>query len=137
MPSDLLIITDNHLVSIMETISANEELLQQIQNIRAEFLHNYNTNYNLQTLQMVRYTLLNFFKDIHTRISIFLRDGSQTSDGRFITKNSKIVVNCECQIPGVIRYFKGDSDDALKIENFDTESEFFVDSTPTILGMNM
>lgn len=35
-------------------------------------------------LQRIRYDLLNYFQDIHIKVSVFLRLGQQNGDGTFV-----------------------------------------------------
>ncbi len=114
-PSDLLLITDNHLASLQEMVgggggsgeaeSGFPETAELVGTVRSQFLFHYQNRYDLLQLQLIRYYLLNLLKDIHTRVSIFLREGVQSADGRFTIPTDKVVVECECLIPGQIRYF--------------------------------
>lgn len=49
----------------------------------------FQTYYCMQNaaLQRIRYDLLNYFQDIHVKVSIFLRLGQQNNDGTFIRPN--------------------------------------------------
>lgn len=44
-------------------------------------------------LQRIRYDLLNYFQDIHIKVSIFLRLGQQNNDGTFVTPAHELIPN--------------------------------------------
>ena len=120
----------------MITSTENEEAIELIATVRNQFLYHFNNRFDLVQLQLIRNSLLNFLKDIHTRVSIFLREGIQSSDGRFFIPTNRVTLECECQIPGVIRHFKeGNVIDST--ENFDTGTEYLVEDARTSLGLNM
>ena len=159
--SDLITITDNHLLSVPGIIqqiateasnSDSEEgknnlkdssllAVQMVHKVREQFLRHYANNLNNQfdgiQLQLMRYSLLNFFRNIHTRVSIFLREGIQNAEGRFVIPTDQIKVECECQIPGVIRYF-GPDNTLQCTETYDTGTKYLVlQNVKTMLGLNM
>lgn len=106
-PSDLLLITDNHLASLQEMVggAGYPETSELVGTVRSQFLFHYQNRFDLLQLHLIRAYLLNLLKDIHTRVSIFLREGVQGVDGRFIIPTDRVFVECECLIPGQIRYF--------------------------------
>lgn len=146
-PTDLLTITDNHFTSILDLIEnhecstderfkLDEDPTELVSSVRNQFLYHYHT-IDLILLQVIRYNILNFLKDIHTRVSIFLREGIQVADGKFVIPVEKVVVECECQIPGVIRYFGGEENQITTTESFEVQGDFIVDDNRTTLGLNM
>lgn len=133
---DLILLTDNHLSSLQQLMAtSHEETAELVSTVRNQFLYHYQNRYDLFQLQLMRYSLLNLLKDIHTRVSIFLREGIQNADGRFFIATNRVVVECECQIPGVIRYFNEKGIE--KTENFETGAEYVVNDQRTTLGLNM
>ena len=50
-----------------------------------------------------RYSILNFFQDIHVRISAFLQDKVQHNNGKFVM-HPVTAVYTGMEIPGTIRY---------------------------------
>ena len=50
----------------------------------------------------IRYSILNFFQDIHVRISAFLQDNVQHNDGRFVI-SPPTVVYPGAEPPGTIK----------------------------------
>ncbi len=111
-----------------------EQTIQFIQNSKEKFVNHY-ISFNLAQLQHIRYTLLAFLQDIKTRVSIFLRDGTQENDGKFVIKPVG-VVTCECQIPGLIKYFN-EKDEVRDIVTFASGGQYSVSNEKTILGLNM
>ena len=139
-PSDLITITDNHLVSLIEMIGHGEdeqETIELVETVRNQFLYHYTNRFDLVTLQLMRYSLLNLFKDVHTRVSIFLREGIQLANGQFRIEVNTIQVECECQVPGVIRYFQPPDNQLARVEHFPINCEYVVNDTRTMLGLNM
>lgn len=141
-PTDLITITDNHFMSILEMLDqcnineTEEDAVQLVASVRNQFLFHYHTM-DLITLQLVRYNILNFLKDVLTRVSIFLREQIQTNEGKFVIPVDRMKVECECQIPGVIRYFRGIENEIIQTNTFDVEGEYVVCDTRTELGLNM
>ena len=132
-PFDLINITLNHLDSMCE-MARMEQTLKMIQNSKEMFTNIY-SNMNWYRLQHIRYTILTFLQDIKTRVSIFLRDGTQENDGKFVIKPIG-VVSCECQIPGLIKYFDR-NDEVIHVDRFDSLGQYTVSNGKTNLGLNM
>lgn len=142
-PSDLLAISDNHLGSIEKMIEGNDKICETVHKVRDRFKEYYQPVDEIG-LGQVRYSILNFLKDIHTRVSIFLREGVQATDGRFVINAENIRVECECQVPGVVRYFQaeeqstsGGGADLVRVEHFEAGGQYYIDDMPTTLGHNM
>lgn len=152
-PTDIITITDNHFISIIEMINqtngtgssnrqdvhnSNEQnnTAEIVKVIRNQFLFHYKTYDSIQ-FQYIRYNLINFLKDIRTRVSIFLREGKQTNDGLFVIPFDRVNVECECQIPGIIRYFQGPNNEIIRTEHFDVGGEYVIDESRTTLGKSM
>ncbi len=132
-PVDLIDITMNHLNSICEMAKV-EQTLKFVNDSKEKFLNHY-ANYNWAQLQHIRYTILAFLQDIKTRVSIFLRDGTQENDGQFVIKPIG-VVSCDCQVPGLIKYFN-ENDEVCSIDNFPSGGKYTVCNDKTSLGLNM
>lgn len=153
-PSDIITVTDNHFISIIEMLKNNDNdgnngdeqqnkpetscnnIVEIVNVVRNQFLLHYQ-QYDLLRFQQIRYNLLNFLKDIRTRVSIFLREGLQTNDGMFVIPYQNVMVECECQIPGVVRYFHGSYNEIIRTEHFDVGGHYLVDDSRTKLGLNM
>jgi len=132
-PIDLVELTINHFNS-MSDMAKVEQTHKLIQNSKETFLKHY-ANFNWAQLQHIRYTILGFLQDIKTRVSIFLRDGTQDNDGNFDIKPEG-VVSCDCQIPGLIKYFN-EKDEVRDIVTFASGGQYAVSNEKTTLGINM
>ncbi|KAF7495630.1 Protein OSCP1 [Sarcoptes scabiei] len=168
-PSDIITITDNHLISIIDLLNVNrlepngtverKEMIDLLRSpsaeiratsltmtdnttinivnvVRNQFLFHFQHHDSIQ-FQLIRYGLLNFFKDIRTRVSIFLRDGTQNSDGIFLMAYDHVSIECECQIPGFIRYFQGSSNEIIRTDRFNVGCEYVINDRRTSLGLNI
>ena len=132
-PIDLIHITLNHLESMCQ-MSRLESTIKLIEESKEKFLSIY-FNMNLAELQHIRYTILTFFQDIKTRVSIFLRDGTQENDGSFVIKPIGSV-SCDCQVPGLIKYFD-QNDEVIQVDTFNSLGQYIVSTNKTNLGLNM
>ncbi|XP_053432360.1 protein OSCP1 isoform X4 [Nycticebus coucang] len=65
--------------------------------------------------QLIRQTLLSFFQDLHIRVSIFLKDRVQNSNGRFVLPVSG-PVPWGTEVPGLIRMFNKKGEEVKKME---------------------
>ncbi|XP_008692613.2 protein OSCP1 isoform X2 [Ursus maritimus] len=65
--------------------------------------------------QLIRQTLLIFFQDLHIRVSIFLKDKVQNSNGRFVLPVSG-PVPWGTEVPGLIRMFNDKGKEVKKVE---------------------
>ncbi|CAG2161210.1 unnamed protein product [Oppiella nova] len=132
-PLDLIHITLNHLES-MSRMARLDNTLKLIESSKEKFI-NYYLDMNWTKLQHIRHTILTFLQDIQTRVSIFLRDGTQENDGKFVIKPEG-VVSCDCQMPGVIKYFN-QNNEVIEVDNFDPLGQYVVSTDKTFLGLNI
>ncbi|TKS82369.1 Protein OSCP1 [Collichthys lucidus] len=65
--------------------------------------------------QLIRQTLLIFFQDMHIRVSIFLKDKVQNSNGRFVLPTSGPVPH-GTQVPGLIRMFGCTGEETSRVQ---------------------
>ncbi|NXV77826.1 OSCP1 protein, partial [Atlantisia rogersi] len=72
--------------------------------------------------QFIRQTLLVFFQDMHIRVSIFLKDKVQSSNGRFVLPISG-PVPWGTEVPGLIRIFNHNGDEVKRTE-FTTDGNY-------------
>ncbi|XP_075259480.1 uncharacterized protein LOC142351229 [Convolutriloba macropyga] len=106
-PKDLLLVTYNHLDTIAKLIPD-----QQVQT-KALVENVYKTvdkifgGMTAGQFQRLRAMLLNFFQDIHVRVSVFLRDKLQTQTGKFIIGPNRTLAS-GVDTPGSIRIYKRD-----------------------------
>lgn len=102
-PIDVLMGTLNHMDAIREFAEGNDAILAQVEEVYALIKENY-ASATPGEFQLIRQTLLSFFQDMHIRVSIFLKDGVQLPNGRFVlTKEGQVPWGTDT--PGTIRFF--------------------------------
>uniref|UniRef100_A0A8C3H2F0 Organic solute carrier partner 1 n=1 Tax=Corvus moneduloides TaxID=1196302 RepID=A0A8C3H2F0_CORMO len=102
-PRDILLVTFNHLGCHQDFISDSPGILNQVDETFRQLIETYNCLSDGE-FQLIRQTLLIFFQDMHIRVSIFLKDKVQNSNGRFVLPISG-PVPWGTEVPGLIRIF--------------------------------
>uniref|UniRef100_A0A8C5LTX1 Organic solute carrier partner 1 n=1 Tax=Leptobrachium leishanense TaxID=445787 RepID=A0A8C5LTX1_9ANUR len=107
-PKDILLVTFNHMDAIKDFIRESPSILNQVEETFRQLIDTYNS-IPAGEFQLIRQTLLIFFQDMHIRVSIFLKDKVQNSNGRFVLPTSG-PVPWGTEVPGLIRMynFKGE-----------------------------
>ncbi|XP_061676611.1 protein OSCP1 [Syngnathoides biaculeatus] len=100
-PRDILLVSFNHMDAIKEFVKDTACILSQVDEMYQQLIEMY-TPLPSGEFQLIRQTLLIFFQDMHIRVSIFLRDKVQNSNGRFVLPISGPVPH-GTKIPGLIR----------------------------------
>eukprot|EP00128_Syssomonas_multiformis_P019020 Colp12_sorted_trinity150504_noHs@23242 len=101
-PFDIIFITLVHMDSIKQMVADNEQCVSLIEKTQIRLVKTYSKMTHAQ-LQSIKVTLLSFFQDKHTKVSLFLQEGYQKSDSTFvIPANGPIPRTVE--MPGEIRY---------------------------------
>ena len=93
-PRDLVFVTLNHLDAIMDYattpgVKKNVELAYEL------LIQSY-CPLSLDEMRAIRYSMLNFLKDIKIRVSIFLQEKKQNLDGSFVTHPANVVPRGGC-----------------------------------------
>ncbi|GLH14809.1 Protein OSCP1 [Gryllus bimaculatus] len=104
-PLDILFITLNHLDAVRSFVPS--PYLQKQIDFAYEMLIDKYGHMTLGELQNIRYCLLNFFQDLKVRVSVFLKQGVQQDDGKFLIPASGHVPS-GYEVPGCIRIFGWD-----------------------------
>lgn len=143
-PKDILLITLNHMDAIRKFVDGQSSILQQVEHVYRLLLETYGSMTS-GGFHLVRQTLLNFFQDMHIRVSIFLKDKVQTSNGRFVLSNSG-PVPWGAHVPGTIKCYD-EKGRETKSQNFPAGGSYHQLSKPgstdmkgdrvTQLGTNM
>ncbi|XP_045195678.1 protein OSCP1-like isoform X1 [Mercenaria mercenaria] len=102
-PKDILLITLNHMDAIRKFVDGQANILQQVEHVYRLLLESFGPMTS-GGFHLIRQTLLNFFQDMHIRVSIFLKDKVQTSNGRFVLPVGG-PVPWGTQVPGSIKCF--------------------------------
>ncbi|KAM6172821.1 protein OSCP1 isoform 1-T1 [Erethizon dorsatum] len=113
-PKDVLLVTFNHLDAIKEFIRDSPTILHQVDETFRQLTEVYGA-LSAGEFQLIRQTLLLFFQDLHIRVSIFLKDRVQNSNGRFVLPVSG-PVPWGTEVPGLIRMFNNKGEEVKKIE---------------------
>uniref|UniRef100_A0A8C3W7Q6 Organic solute carrier partner 1 n=1 Tax=Catagonus wagneri TaxID=51154 RepID=A0A8C3W7Q6_9CETA len=102
-PKDVLLVTFNHLDAIKGFIQDSPAILHQVDETVRRLTETYGS-LSAGEFQLIRQMLLVFFQDLHIRVSIFLKDRVQNSNGRFVLPVSG-PVPWGTEVPGLIRMF--------------------------------
>lgn len=102
-PRDIILVTLNHLDAMRGFVGDAAEIRQQLDHVYRLLMESF-ASLSLGEYQLIRLTLLNFFQDMHIRVSIFLKDKVQNSNGRFVLPLSGPLPH-GTENPGLIRYF--------------------------------
>ncbi|XP_062255419.1 protein OSCP1 isoform X1 [Platichthys flesus] len=116
-PKDILLVSFNHMDAIKDFVKDTPSILGQVDETYQQLIEMY-TPMCSGEFQLIRQTLLIFFQDMHIRVSIFLKDKVQNSNGRFVLPISGPVPH-GTQVPGLIRMFSctGEEVNRLKFTN--------------------
>ncbi|CAH2221905.1 Hypothetical predicted protein [Pelobates cultripes] len=113
-PKDILLVTFNHMDAIKEFIRESPSILNQVDETFRQLIDTYNS-IPAGEFQLIRQTLLIFFQDMHIRVSIFLKDKVQNSNGRFVLPTSG-PVPWGTEVPGLIRIYNFKGEETKRVE---------------------
>ncbi|XP_059859763.1 protein OSCP1 isoform X3 [Globicephala melas] len=113
-PKDVLLVTFNHLDAIKGFIRDSPTILHQVDETFQQLTEIYG-GLSAGEFQLIRQTLLIFFQDLHIRVSIFLKDKVQNSNGRFVLPVSG-PLPWGTKVPGLIRTFNNKGEEVRKVE---------------------
>ncbi|XP_054996270.1 protein OSCP1 isoform X1 [Sorex araneus] len=113
-PKDVLLITFNHLDAIKGFVRDSPTIVNQVDETFRQLMDIYG-GLSAGEFQLIRQTLLIFFQDLHIRVSIFLKDKVQNSNGRFVLPVSG-PVPWGTEVPGLIRMFNSKGQEVKKVE---------------------
>lgn len=102
-PADVLFVTLNHLDMLRDLTKDDPKIFENIEFVYTLLKQQYGTLSAAQW-QFIRLTLLQFFQDMHTKVSLFLKAKSQADNGWFVISKSG-PVPYGTDVPGTIRYF--------------------------------
>ncbi|XP_061814498.2 protein OSCP1 [Nerophis lumbriciformis] len=113
-PKDILLVSFNHMDAIKEFVKDTACILSQVDETYQQLIEMY-TPLPSGEFQLIRQTLLIFFQDMHIRVSIFLKDKVQNSNGRFVLPISGPVPH-GTQTPGLIRMFNCTGEESRRLQ---------------------
>ncbi|XP_064204838.1 protein OSCP1a isoform X2 [Anguilla rostrata] len=102
-PRDLLLVSFNHLDAVKNFVKDVPAIFNQVEETHRLLIEMY-VPLSAGEFQLIRQTLLLFFQDLHIRVSLFLKDKVQNSNGRFALPVTG-PVPYGVEVPGVIRIF--------------------------------
>ncbi|XP_052088947.1 protein OSCP1-like [Mytilus californianus] len=102
-PRDIILVTLNHLDAMRNFVGDAAEIRQQLDHVYRLLMESF-ASLSMGEYQLIRQTLLNFFQDMHIRVSIFLKDKVQNSNGRFVLPTAGSLPH-GTETPGLIRYY--------------------------------
>ncbi|CAG6014717.1 unnamed protein product [Menidia menidia] len=111
-PKDILLVSFNHMDAIKDFVKDTPSILGQVDETYQQLIEMYTPLSNGE-FQLIRQTLLIFFQDMHIRVSIFLKDKVQSSNGRFVLPTCGPVPH-GTQVPGLIRIFSCSGDELTR-----------------------
>jgi hypothetical protein len=106
-PKHLILVTLNHLDTVIPFIDDNKLCLDLIENCYKLIFNHYTTLTNDCEFEFIRNTILNFFQDIKIKVSVFLREKVQNWNGSFILFKDGPVASGS-NVPGTITYYNDD-----------------------------
>ncbi|XP_060725967.1 protein OSCP1 [Tachysurus vachellii] len=113
-PKDILLVTFNHMDAIKDFVRDTTSILSQVDETYRQLIEIY-TPLSGGEFQLIRQTLLIFFQDMHIRVSIFLKDKVQNSNGRFVLPTSG-PVPYGTHSPGHIRMFSSIGEEVKRLQ---------------------
>ncbi|XP_060778166.1 protein OSCP1 isoform X2 [Neoarius graeffei] len=116
-PKDIMLVTFNHMDAIKEFVRDTPSILTQVDETYRQIIEIY-TPLSCGEFQLIRQTLLIFFQDMHIRVSIFLKDKVQNSNGRFVLPISG-PVPYGTHSPGLIRMFSCNGEEVKRLQFHD------------------
>lgn len=102
-PRDILLVTLNHMDAIKQFVADSPSITTQVDNVYRLFIHHF-ASLTMGEFMLIRQTLLNFFQDMHIRVSIFLKDKVQSSNGHFVLPTDG-TIPWGTELPGSIRIY--------------------------------
>ncbi|XP_029695292.1 protein OSCP1 [Takifugu rubripes] len=113
-PKDILLVSFNHMDAIRDFVKDTPAILNQVDETYQQLIEMY-APMTSGDFQLMRQTLLIFFQDMHIRVSIFLKDKVQNSNGRFVLPTSG-PVPFGTQVPGTIRLFSCSGEEVSRLQ---------------------
>lgn len=102
-PNELLQVTLNHLDNILLMVPQQATAHQLASHARSLLLARY-SSYSVGQYATVRQELASFFQDRRVKVSLFLQDGVQHSEGTFVMSHTgRLPAGADS--PGLVRYF--------------------------------
>jgi len=109
-PRELVEVTLNHLESIRASIESSTRTVELVDAAITQMVKLCQEISNAEFAQ-IRQTLARFFQDKHIKVSLFLQDGIQSTDGTIlIPQGGPLYNDATVEAPGTIRYYDADGE---------------------------
>ncbi|RMZ95550.1 OSCP1 isoform X2 [Brachionus plicatilis] len=105
-PHEILLVTLNHLDSILEFVADSDYCVDLIEKCYKRLIKTYSDMDEFE-LQEIRHSILNCLQDLRVKVSVFLKEKIQNWNGTFALANEGPVA-CQDFIPGTIIYYEND-----------------------------
>lgn len=102
-PHDLLYVTLNHLDSIRRFVASSPVTSYLVDTTHSKLITTYG-RLPSHEMQLLRFSILNFFQDLKIRVSVFLKEQLQHPNGIFVSTHGGPIPH-GIEIPGVIKEF--------------------------------
>lgn len=117
LPSDLALVTENHLLSLRDMVEATPLAASRV----SAALERFQARYDALTWgdwEQLRASLLQSLKDRRIKVSLFLQQKIQASDGKFVLSPRTGPLPPGVRVPGTVEYFSLDTGALTLAEHF-------------------
>jgi len=104
-PQEVVDVTQNHLDVLKRLVGNTSSVVELLDECLRNMQNSYNTM-NLADFNAMRQSLCTFFQDRKVKVSLFLHDQTQNSDGSFVVPAAG-TLPAKALPPGTVRYFQG------------------------------
>lgn len=105
-PQELLDVTHNHLDVLRNLVGDSASTVELVDQCAA-LVHDTYSVLSLFEFCVLRHTLCTFFQDKKIKVSLFLNDQTQNSDGSIVVPSGGMLPATTQMGPGTVRYFSG------------------------------
>lgn len=120
-PKELILVTLNHLDSALPFVKNSATCVHLIELAYVRLFKTFG-HLNDVEMQMIRFTMLNFFQDLKIKVSVFLKEKVQNWSGTFILYHEGAVSH-GCEPPGTIVYYD-DQEQIVKESSFSPVAKY-------------
>jgi len=104
-PQEMIDVTLNHLNALKRLVNSNPPLQELLEECSKQ-IHSSYSGMLIADFNAMRQSLCTFFQDRKVKVSLFLHDHTQNTDGSIVVSSSGTLAP-GAQTPGTVRYFQG------------------------------